>query len=381
MVLTWIGVLLGLTAFGGWHRRYRKGLRIGSLAFMWAPVVALFEANFNPSTLGVEMALVALPSFALGFLTERYVPWPKGPAVPIFATLALYTADLANDSHLIVRSLLGPNPKFGSRFFGVGNELEALLPVMLLIGLACLFTNRERSRKLAAVFGVSGLVLAGIIGSGRLGADVGGVMTVAAGVAVATLMMLPRRPRWWVLGLAALTPFLALGGLALLDLATGGNSHFTRNVLSQDSGNFGDVLARRFELAFNALFNGRRMPFVVAAGAIAVTFAYRNRRWLYGPVDRPAWRAALVGGLVTSVAGSLFNDSGPLLFVVGAFCLVVTTAYIQGDPRLEARDERIAPRDDEDVPPAEAKPSPPVPPEAPPPDREPEPVLRSPSVS
>ena len=75
-------------------------------------------------------------------LTERYVPWPYGPVIPIFTALALYSVDLANDSHLIVRSLLGPNPKFGSRFFGVGNELEAALPVMLFIGLGAALTGQ-----------------------------------------------------------------------------------------------------------------------------------------------------------------------------------------------------------------------------------------------
>jgi hypothetical protein len=281
---------------------------------------------------------VAVPCFLLAVLTDRFVAWPRGPIVPIFTALIAYTIDLANDSHLIVRSLLGPNPKFGSRFFGVGNELEAALPVLLFVGLAALLTGRERSRKNAAIFAVSGVILAAIIGSGRLGADVGGVMTVGAGTAVATLMMLPRRPRWWVIVLAGLAPILAVGGLAVLDLTTGGNAHFTRNVLQQGSGNFGDVLLRRLELAYNALFNGRRMPYVVAAGAIAVGFAWRNREWLYGPVKDPAWRAALVGGLASAVGGSFFNDSGPLLFVVGAFGLIIATGYIQGDPRLAATD-------------------------------------------
>jgi hypothetical protein len=342
MVLTLLGVILAMAAFGGWHRSFRKGLRLGALAFMWAPTIVLFEALFNPASLGAEMAIVAVPSFLLAFLTERYVPWPRGPAIPIFVALALYTIDLANDSHLIVRSLLGPNPKFGSRFFGIGNELEAALPVMLFIGLGALLTGRPRSRRNAAVFGLSGLVLAGIIGSGRLGADVGGVMTVGAGAAVATLLMLPKRPSKWVILAAAMAPVLAVAGLAGLDLVTGGNAHFTRNVLNQSSGNFSDVILRRLELAFNALFNGRRMPFVVAAGAIAVGFAYRNRAWLYGPVPDPSWRAALLGGLASAVGGSFFNDSGPLLFVVGAFGLIVATMYIQGDPRLAPGDQKIA---------------------------------------
>ncbi|MDX6668067.1 MAG: hypothetical protein QOK04_1447, partial [Solirubrobacteraceae bacterium] len=338
MVLIFLGVLLAMGCFGGWHTRFRKALRVGTLAFMWGPLIVLFEAFFNPGTPGVEMAIVAIPSFALAFLTDRFVKWPRGPMVPIFLALIAYTVDLANDSHLIVRSLLGPNPKFGSRFFGVGNELEAALPVLLFIGLAAALSGRARSRGLAATFAGAGALLAVIVGSGRLGADVGGVITIGTGTVVATLMLLPERPSRKVMALAALTPVLAVGALALLDIATGGNSHFTRNVLNQSGGNFGDTLLRRLELAYNALFNGRRMPYVVAAGAIAVGFAYRNRSWLYRPLNEPVWQAALVGGLVSCIAGSFANDSGPLLFVVGMFGLVVATGYIQGDPRLSATD-------------------------------------------
>src|SRR5207253_5550829 len=124
-------------------------------------------------------------------------------------------------------------------------ELEAALPVMLFIGIGAVLTGQPRSRRNAAIFAISGLILAAIVGSGRLGADVGGVMTVGTGAAVATLMMLPRRPSKKVIALAFCVPLLAVGGLALLDLATGGNSHFTRNVLNQGSGNFLDTILRR----------------------------------------------------------------------------------------------------------------------------------------
>ena len=48
----------------------------------------------------------------------------------------------------------------------------------------------------------------------------------------------------------------------------------------------------------------------------------------------------VIGG--GGVAGAVTNDSGPLLFVVGAFGLIVATCYIQGDPRLAPGDQKIA---------------------------------------
>src|SRR5204862_511368 len=78
----------------------------------------------------VEMGIIAAGTFTLGALTDRFVAWPRGPIVPAVVGLAAITLDLINDSELIVQSLLGPNPRFGSRFFGIGNEMEAALPIL-----------------------------------------------------------------------------------------------------------------------------------------------------------------------------------------------------------------------------------------------------------
>ena len=52
MVLTFLGVLLALAAFGGWHRSFRKGLRIGSLAFMWAVTIVAVRGAVQPVVAG-----------------------------------------------------------------------------------------------------------------------------------------------------------------------------------------------------------------------------------------------------------------------------------------------------------------------------------------
>ena len=75
-------------------------------------------------------------------LADRLVAWPRGPAVPALAGLAAYTLDLAFGSPLIIRSLLGPNPLFGSRFYGIGNELEGTLAALLVVALGALLFGR-----------------------------------------------------------------------------------------------------------------------------------------------------------------------------------------------------------------------------------------------
>jgi hypothetical protein len=334
LLAAWALVLTGCALAG----RTRAGLRGGALAFLWVPVLVLVPGVLDPPSPLGEALLVTVPAFALGALTDRLVAWPRAPIVPAAVTLGVYLADLAAGSDLLTLSMLGPNPRAGARFYGVGNELEPALPIVLFTGLAALLSGRERSRRAAALFGLSGLALALAIGSGKLGADVGGVITGSVGAAVAALFMLPGHVRARVAAAVfVIVPVVAVGALALLDLATGAQSHFARNVLEAHGDvSFWETVQRRYEFAYHALVRGR-MPFVLAFSALAVVVAWVYRDRLFARLPGPAWRAALAGGLAAGVAGALTNDSGPLLFVVAVFVLGVVTAYLQGASASEAR--------------------------------------------
>jgi hypothetical protein len=329
-------------ALAGGRAGRMRALRVCALAVFWIPLLSLVAAATAPSRAG-ELALMAGGTVALALVTDRLLPWPRGPLAPALLALPAYIADLAMGSDLIVASLLGPNPRFGSRFYGIGNELEAALPVLLLIGLAALAGRRTRSRRLAALFGVPMLGLGAAMGAGHLGADVGGVITVGAAAAAAVLALLPRAITIRSVALALAAPVLAVIGLAVVDLATGGDAHFTNTVLRAEDGDaLGRTLWRRYELAWQSLVRGI-MPLVTLVAVASVVVAWRRRHTLYAPVaDRPGWAAALVGGLAGSVAGALTNDSGPVLLVIGVFVLMWATAYVQGDPRAGERRRRPA---------------------------------------
>jgi hypothetical protein len=333
VLAAWLVLLLVLGLVAD-RRGLRAAMRLGALAIMWLLSVLLVTAALHPGR-GLELLLIAGLSFVLAALTDRFAPWPRGPMVPCLVTVALYIVDLANHSHLIIRSLLGPNPRFGSRYYGIGNELESSLPVLLFVGLAALLYGRTRSRGVAAVFAGAGLVLGAAIGSGRLGADVGGVITVGAGTAVAAILMLPGRLTVRRVVIACLVPLAALVALAGLDLATGGNSHFTRTVLHAHGENaLHDIFVRRYELAYNSLKRGL-MPFATAIALLTLAYGFKYRERIFAPLGgSDVWSAALAGSVAAGVAGSLSNDSGPLLLVVSTFAVVATVVYIRGDPRL-----------------------------------------------
>lgn len=333
LVGTWVALLLAAMLAAD-RRGMRWGLRVGPLAVMWLPSVLLLTAALAPGRTA-ELLLASTLALALGALTDRVAGWPRAPTIPAFAGLAAYALDLAFGSPLIIRSLLGPNPLFGARFYGIGNELEATLAALLLIAVGTLLYGRGRSRGAVAAFAGGGVALALVVGAGRLGADVGGVITIGAGAAVAAALMLPGglTRRAAVLVIAA--PIAGLALLAVVDLATGGDSHFTRTVLRADgSGDLWDVVSRRYELAGRQAIRGF-MPAVTVIALLGIAVAIRRRERLLEPVrGDPAWRALLGGLVAAGIAGALFNDSGPVLLLFEAFFAGSAVLYLRGDPRL-----------------------------------------------
>jgi hypothetical protein len=307
--------------------RRKLAMRVVGLAALWIPTVSLLTAALAQSRTHEKLTMAAAP-IVLAFITDRFIRWPRAPAIPALVGILAYCIDLAAGSDLIVRSLLGPNPRFGSRFFGIGNELEAILPPLLLVGVAAVAAATPPSRRLAVVLGAPMLVLGAIVGSGRLGADVGGVITIAAGAAGAVLLALPRIGRR-AIALAVAAPVVAVAALIALDIVSGGDAHLSRTVLGADeAGDVVDTVQRRYELAWNALWRGL-MPLATLAAVALAVWGVRQRG---EHAEIPAYRAALGGGLAGGVAGALSNDSGPVLLVLGVVVLACTILYLRGRP-------------------------------------------------
>jgi hypothetical protein len=236
----------------------------------------------------------------------------------------------------LMRSLLGPNPILGARFYGYGNELKSGLAVLVLAAIAAVLYPAVRSRRAAVAVAVLGALLAAIEGAARLGAGVGGAILVAAGFAVAAVLLLGGgvSRRRVLLVLAA--PIVALVALALIDLATAhGSGHYTGSILhARSPGDLRDVIVRRYGAAWRELKN-HAMPFATALALIYGVAGVRLRERLLAPVGGdPAWLAALAGGFAAGVIGMLVEDSGPVLLVVAVFALGCVCAYLWGRPTL-----------------------------------------------
>jgi hypothetical protein len=327
-VVIWLAALLVVTMLSR-GRLARAGVRLTGVTVVYLPLVLLLGASLEPGETA-ERLLVLLLAPALAGVTLLLLRGYRALAVASAATVLAYAIDMIAGSPLTSLSLLGPNPGLGVRFYGIGNELEALLAVLVVAGTGAAlagYAGRVRRSAAAATFVVVGLVAAVIFAAGRFGADVGAAIVFPVGAVVAAVAIAGRGKRTSLLAVAA-APFAVLALLALIDLVSGANAHLTRSVLDAGGlGDLADVAQRRLQLSAHSFARPVLLAFLpVVAAAAALAYVRRDRlgAWLEGV---PAMRAGLLGALAATVTGTLANDSGALLLEIGAAYLLVFTGF------------------------------------------------------
>jgi hypothetical protein len=333
-VLVWAGLILALGIVAD-RRGVGIALRAGGLGALWIPALALLTAALAPTRLA-ELAIIACGSLVLGVATDRLIAWPRAPVVPAVVGLVAYTVDLARGSRLIDDSVFGPSPLSGVRFYGVDNDLEIVSTLLVLALVAGAVGKRERSLHGALVLVGAGLAAALVVCPGRLGADVGGIFTIAGGVGVAALMMLPR-VTWKAVLVAVLAPAAALAGLVGIDRLTNGNSDFLRNVVdAPNGGDVWDIVVRRYDVAWSSLKVGD-IPLLTALALLAAAYVVRHRHRVLAAVAPDAlWPACLAGGFAAAVSCAVFNDSGASELILGTGGVACLCAYVRTPPLARA---------------------------------------------
>jgi len=327
-VVIWLAALL-LVVLLSRGRLARPAVRVAGLAIVYLPLVLLLGAALEPGETA-ERLLVLLLAPLLAAATLLLLRGYRALAVASGLTVLAYAIDVIAGSPLTSLSLLGPNPGLGVRFYGIGNELEALLAVLVTAGVGAGlagFAPRAPRRTGAFVFAASGLLAAFVFAAGRFGADVGAaiVFPVGAGVAVAAIAQRGRKP---LLLAVVAAPIAVLALLALVDLLSGANAHLTRSVLDAGGlGDLADVAQRRLQLSAHSFVRPVLLAFLpIVALVAALAYLRRDRlgAWVAGV---PTMRAGLVGALAATVVGTLANDSGALLLEIGAAYLLVFTGF------------------------------------------------------
>lgn len=337
VVLCLLALVAGSRGIGLW-------LRLAFLGALWAPGLCLLTAGLAPSGM-VEAAVVSLGSLLLAAATDRLVPWPAGPLLPVASVVLAVIVDLAAGSPLVSASVFGPDPQAGARFYGIGNELEIFLGVAVPVatGAALSLTHRTAPR---IWFFLAALLVACVVAPGVLGADAGAVVTIMVGGLAAAMAMPARRFGRGALWLGVFVVCVCLAAVAGIDVLTGG-SHLTRTLLSThnltDSSN---VLLRRLQGSASEV----HATTIAAMGVcgLLLLFGARRRHELFYPLEaavgfssRPrgssAFRAGVTGAVFATLAAVLANDSAPMMLIFGTVLILLSVGYVQGDPGVRHR--------------------------------------------
>lgn len=324
--LIWIAIaaLAAIASRGGLARPAARMLALGAI---YLPLLLLVGAATEPSQ-GVERLTLLVGAPLLAAATLVLLPGYRALALACSVTTLAFAIDVIAGSPLTPLSLIGPDPGLGVRFYGIGNELEATLVPLILVGTGAAITVLRPGlppRRAAAVFLFVGFVAGFIFAFGRFGADVGAAIVLPAGAAMAVAAL--EAPRRAVL-LVVAVPLVALAVLAVLDLLLGGDAHLTRSVL--DTGglhSLGDVAERRLRLSAHSFSRGIDSPLLwLAVVGIGVAL-YKRDRILAWFAATPALRAGFIAAAFATLVGTLANDSGALLLEVGTVYLLLIAGF------------------------------------------------------
>jgi hypothetical protein len=323
-VLVWV-VLAALAGAAFRREGLRVALTILAATLALVPAVLLVCAALEPGELA-ERLIVGIGCPALAALVLWFAPGLRGLAIAAAASVATNGIDVVAGSHLTELSLIGPNPAGGVRFYGIGNELEATIAALVPIGTGAALAGwapRTSPRAAALAFAVTALAAIAVFAPGRFGADVGAAIGISFGAAIAIGVCVGARRGRLVWVVAA--PLAALAALIAVDLALGGDAHLTRTVLRAGGlGDLGQVFERRLELSAHSFsrYAHSAIFWIVMAMIFAGAVQWRRIRGWFG-ARRAAW-AGFVGALGATVAGTLANDSGALLLMIGAVLAAAT---------------------------------------------------------
>ncbi|HET8975002.1 MAG TPA: hypothetical protein VFN15_00110 [Solirubrobacterales bacterium] len=334
-LMIWLGLALAvaLLSRGRWAG---TAFSLGGLATAYLPTLLLVGAAVQPSLLG-ERLIVGLGAPALAALTLLLARGWLALAIACAVTVGAYALDVIAGSPLSARSLLGPNPGLGVRFFGIGNELEATLAVLITVGVgAALAAARQLGRppspRAAIVaFLVTGGAFAVVFAAGRFGADVGAAIVFPAAAAMAALAVPGALARRRLVLLVVGAPVLGLALLALLDLVLGGDAHLSRSVLEAGGRDeLADVFERRLRLSASSFGRATAQTlFWVVLAAIALVI-WQRRRVLSWFAGEPLARAGFAGAAGAVLLGTVANDSGATFLIIGSIALLGCLAFAYG---------------------------------------------------
>lgn len=273
--------------------------------------------GFVAVLLAVDAAIVALAFAVLKAPLDRLL----GIAA---ATLAVMVGDLVIGERLQLNAVFGNSPIVAGRFSGLGNLAFSILGASAVVVATVLVHRSGRSSRAlagaAAIFAVAVVV----DGAPFLGSDVGGVLALVPGFAIAWFLLSGRKLEWRAVTAAGVGGVVALGLFLAVDMARPEESrtHLARlaeNVAEEGPAVFADTIERKVKTNVR-IFGSTIWTYLVPPALLLLGVLLRKPpgRWQQLATSFPVVRSGLVGGLVLALLGFAVNDSGivvPAMFL------------------------------------------------------------------
>ncbi len=311
-------IVFVLAGFALWRRRSSRLFAFLGVWLMLLPVSLFllrlmpFEAWSPAASIGVAW-LIALALAGATWPTYRW--WRPAPAAAAAVlTFVVLVFDIMTGSWLEYNSALGYSPIVAGRFTGFGNIGWGI--VISCAILVATFAVMRFGRQNWVLWSIGVLFGVTVFATGwpAWGADVGGVLSGAPGLAVTWLLLAGKKIRWrtvlYVLGASA----VVMAILATVDLLGPSESrtHLGRLIESIYGGGFeafATVIQRKMAANLAMLTTSFVSLVPVTIGfLIVLTLQEPGLRniWHYWPI----MRQGMIGLLVVAVLGMALNDSG-----------------------------------------------------------------------
>ena len=280
-------------------------------------------------------------------------PWRRHRAGPLLVVLGVtaYTVldDTMHGSRLQLTSMMGLQPVYGGRYYGMGNVGYAMLATSSLL-IAALLADpliKAGRRDLAAVT-VALIAVPAILvdGSPAWGADAGGPVAMIPAFAYLGLNALGLRVTWQRVALIGGSTGLVVAGLAVLDYLRPPQyrTHLGDFVAGLRNHGQAGGLGTIGKLNAQMLTSGPLTLLVPVLLVVAIVVLMAPTRRFSRPVARlwsviPFLGNGLVAAVICWVLGFLANDSGTgippvgMLIVVPLLVVLATTSAREEAPR------------------------------------------------
>jgi len=345
-VLSFLAVAFALAAAGRGNPVARRAARLTlTAAFAVAPALLLAAGlpAAGPLELAGRIVLITLMLTGIAARARR--------GAPLFVVLAALAGgclfDLLGPQVMLPTNLMSDFPNVGARFYGIGNEWEALLLAATLILPFWLaepahdpppaLRGQRPAPDAAPRLRLFAVLLWGVtliaVGLPPFGADFGGALTFALAYCLAAAVFATpdadpaRRLRLLAAGLSLAA--LLVAGLVAFDLARPPTErthigNFAARALAGDWQPVLTLLARKVALNLEMA----RSPFFLGGLAAAAPLLWLCRRRLEAPIRAVlAARPALAAGLKATLAGGLLglalNDTGVITWGLCTAAVVV----------------------------------------------------------